>query len=76
VRVPELELLRFSVMDSSLGNKDIIGEFTLPIESIQQGYHNVSLKVPQLYGKFEQAESSCLFVHLGIKSGKVKIKIK
>jgi len=57
-------------MDSALGNKDIIGEFTLPIESIQQGYHNVPLKVPQLFGKFERMESSCLFVHVAIKSGR------
>ena len=70
VRLPELELLRLTAFDSVLGNKDPTGEFTLPIDSLQQGFHCVPLKIPQPFGKFDSANNATLFVQISIIKGR------
>lgn len=37
VKCPELAILRFAVFDKDVGQDDFIGQYTIPVASIQLG---------------------------------------
>lgn len=45
VRVPELAIVRFAVMDDDTGFDDFIGYYTLPFNTMQEGTRVVILQV-------------------------------
>lgn len=62
ILVPELALIRFSVYDEDNFSDDFIGQASMPVTSIRQGYRHVIL----LNKKGESHTSGCLFVHVTI----------
>jgi len=74
VFVPELEMLRFVAMDSHYRDKEIIGQYSLPVDSIQQGLRQVRLNKPQPFSKFEIIPNAYLLVRIsiGVKTGESK----
>jgi len=55
-------------MDSDLTIKEPIGVFCLPVDSIQQGYKSIGLKIPKAFGTFEISDHASLFVHIPRKA--------
>ncbi|KJE88399.1 PLCH2 protein, variant [Capsaspora owczarzaki ATCC 30864] len=68
VMSPELALVRFVVMDESVGPKEIVGQYTIPLESLRQGFHHLPLKRPQPFAKFDLLHHSSLFVKVTIQN--------
>uniref|UniRef100_A0A8C2CWB6 Phosphoinositide phospholipase C n=1 Tax=Cyprinus carpio TaxID=7962 RepID=A0A8C2CWB6_CYPCA len=61
VRVPDLALVRFLIEDyDSSSNNEFIGQYTLPFNSLKNGYHHV----PLLTKKGDLLSSAGLFVHI------------
>uniref|UniRef100_A0A672SZD4 Phosphoinositide phospholipase C n=1 Tax=Sinocyclocheilus grahami TaxID=75366 RepID=A0A672SZD4_SINGR len=61
VRVPDLALVRFSIEDyDSSSNNEFIGQYTLPFNSLKNGYHHV----PLLNKNGDHLSSAGLFVHI------------
>uniref|UniRef100_A0A9J7Z202 Phosphoinositide phospholipase C n=2 Tax=Cyprinus carpio TaxID=7962 RepID=A0A9J7Z202_CYPCA len=61
VRVPDLALVRFLIEDyDSSSNNEFIGQYTLPFNSLRNGYHHV----PLLTKKGDLLSSAGLFVHI------------
>uniref|UniRef100_A0A8C8AC38 Phosphoinositide phospholipase C n=1 Tax=Otus sunia TaxID=257818 RepID=A0A8C8AC38_9STRI len=61
VQVPELALIRFCVEDEiSLVANEFLGQYTLPLLSLNKGYHNV----PLLSKDGANLEPASLFVHV------------
>uniref|UniRef100_A0A671NBF2 Phosphoinositide phospholipase C n=1 Tax=Sinocyclocheilus anshuiensis TaxID=1608454 RepID=A0A671NBF2_9TELE len=61
VRVPDLALVRFSIEDyDSSSNNEFIGQYTLPFNSLKNGYHHV----PLLTKNGDHLSSAGLFVHI------------
>ncbi|KAM9436890.1 1-phosphatidylinositol 4,5-bisphosphate phosphodiesterase delta-1-like [Clarias gariepinus] len=61
VRVPDLALVRFLVMDhDTVLHKDFIGQYTLPFTSMQNGYRHI----PLLTKSGDVMPSAKLFVHI------------
>ncbi|XP_072034254.1 1-phosphatidylinositol 4,5-bisphosphate phosphodiesterase delta-4-like isoform X2 [Amphiura filiformis] len=59
VKCPELALLRFAVYDKDVTTDDFIGQYTIPVASIQMGYHHV----PLLSANGADLSPASLFVH-------------
>ena len=66
VFVPEVALLRITVMDDKFGSKDIVGQFTLPLESLQQGYRPVRLVYPKPFEYMSHPHTSYILLHVNI----------
>ncbi|XP_024910522.1 1-phosphatidylinositol 4,5-bisphosphate phosphodiesterase delta-1a isoform X2 [Cynoglossus semilaevis] len=63
IHVPELVMVKFVVEDhDSTSNNDLIGQYCLPLTSIQNGYRHV----PLLTKRGDVISSAGLFVHLMI----------
>uniref|UniRef100_A0A8C1Q7L2 Phosphoinositide phospholipase C n=1 Tax=Cyprinus carpio TaxID=7962 RepID=A0A8C1Q7L2_CYPCA len=61
VRVPDLALVRFLIEDyDSSSNNEFIGQYTLPFNSLKNGYHHV----PLLTKNGDRISSAGLFVHI------------
>ncbi|XP_061219882.1 1-phosphatidylinositol 4,5-bisphosphate phosphodiesterase zeta-1 [Neopsephotus bourkii] len=61
IQVPELALIRFCVEDEvSLGSNEFLGQYTLPVLSLNKGYRNVPLL--DKYGT--SLKPASLFVHI------------
>ncbi|XP_052471679.1 1-phosphatidylinositol 4,5-bisphosphate phosphodiesterase delta-1b isoform X1 [Carassius gibelio] len=61
VRVPDLALVRFLIEDyDSTSSNEFIGQYTLPFNSLKNGYHHV----PLLTEKGDHLSSAGLFVHI------------
>lgn len=61
INVPELALVQFVVEDhDSTSNNDLIGQYCLPLTSVQNGYRHV----PLLTKRGDVISSAGLFVHL------------
>uniref|UniRef100_A0A8D2M9C7 Phosphoinositide phospholipase C n=1 Tax=Zonotrichia albicollis TaxID=44394 RepID=A0A8D2M9C7_ZONAL len=61
IQVPELAMIRFCVEDEvSLVNKDFLGQYTLPVMSLNTGYRNI----PLLSKDGTKLESASLFAHV------------
>ncbi|KAF4789337.1 1-phosphatidylinositol 4,5-bisphosphate phosphodiesterase zeta-1 [Turdus rufiventris] len=61
IQVPELALIRFCVEDEiSVVNKEFLGQYTLPVTSLNTGYRNV----PLIGKDGVKLESASLFVHV------------
>uniref|UniRef100_A0A1X7VUT6 Phosphoinositide phospholipase C n=1 Tax=Amphimedon queenslandica TaxID=400682 RepID=A0A1X7VUT6_AMPQE len=61
---PELALIRFKVMDYDLLSKDdFIGQFTLPLDSIETGYRHIHLRNKD----WELLDNATLFVHVTVE---------
>ncbi|XP_033104785.1 1-phosphatidylinositol 4,5-bisphosphate phosphodiesterase delta-1-like isoform X2 [Anneissia japonica] len=64
VKVPELSLLRFTVYDYDMSTKnDFIGQYTIPVTSMQLGYTHM----PLYTDTEELLYSSTLFVHVSLE---------
>ncbi|KAH7731721.1 hypothetical protein AAVH_00619 [Aphelenchoides avenae] len=62
IRVPELALIRFLVLDDDFIGDDFIGQYTIPFECLQSGYRHI----PLLNNEGDPLENSTLFVHVAI----------
>lgn len=61
VRVPDLALVRFLIEDyDSSSDNEFIGQYTLPFNSLKNGYHHV----PLLSKNGDHLSSAGLFVHI------------
>ncbi|CAN8212786.1 unnamed protein product [Coccothraustes coccothraustes] len=61
IQVPELAMIRFCVEDEvSLVNKEFLGQYTLPVMSLNTGYRNI----PLLSKDGVKLESASLFAHV------------
>ncbi|NXA10122.1 PLCZ1 phosphodiesterase, partial [Sapayoa aenigma] len=61
IQVPELAMIRFCVEDEvSLVNKEFLGQYTLPVLSLNTGYRNI----PLLSREGVKIESASLFAHV------------
>ncbi|NXI18999.1 PLCZ1 phosphodiesterase, partial [Irena cyanogastra] len=61
IQVPELALIRFCVEDEvSLVNKEFLGQYTLPVMSLNTGYRNI----PLISKDGIKLESASLFAHV------------
>uniref|UniRef100_A0A8C3DWW7 Phosphoinositide phospholipase C n=1 Tax=Corvus moneduloides TaxID=1196302 RepID=A0A8C3DWW7_CORMO len=61
IQVPELAMIRFCVEDEvSLVNNEFLGQFTLPVMSLNTGYRNI----PLLSKEGIKLESASLFAHI------------
>ncbi|KAM9436889.1 1-phosphatidylinositol 4,5-bisphosphate phosphodiesterase delta-1a isoform 2-T2 [Clarias gariepinus] len=64
VQVPDLALVRFLVMDHDTASQnDFIGQYTLPLTSMQNGYRHI----PLLTKSGDIMPSAKLFVHIMVK---------
>ncbi|KAF5903601.1 1-phosphatidylinositol 4,5-bisphosphate phosphodiesterase delta-1 isoform X1 [Clarias magur] len=65
VRVPDLALVRFLVMDyDTASQNDFIGQYTLPFTSMQNGYRHI----PLLTKSGDVLPSAKLFVHIMVRN--------
>ncbi|KAL4224626.1 Inactive phospholipase C-like protein 2 [Mactra antiquata] len=62
INLPELALVRFSVLDDDYIGDEFIGQFTIPFECMQTGYRHVRL----LSNTGDAIDNCCLFVHVAI----------
>ncbi|KAL5007407.1 hypothetical protein ScPMuIL_016213 [Solemya velum] len=62
INLPELALVRFSVLDDDYIGDEFIGQYTIPFECMQTGYRHMHL----LSNTGEMIESCTLFVHIAI----------
>ncbi|KXJ08747.1 1-phosphatidylinositol 4,5-bisphosphate phosphodiesterase delta-4 [Exaiptasia diaphana] len=69
ILVPQLALIRFSVYDEDNFSDDFIGQASMPVTSIRQGYRHVIM----LNKKGESHTSGCLFVHVIIQNDDTKM---
>ncbi|NXM60455.1 PLCZ1 phosphodiesterase, partial [Illadopsis cleaveri] len=61
IQVPELAMIRFCVEDEvSLVNNEFLGQYTLPVTSLNTGYR----KIPLLSKEGVKLESASLFAHV------------
>ncbi|NWV80819.1 PLCZ1 phosphodiesterase, partial [Dasyornis broadbenti] len=61
IQVPELAMIRFCVEDEvSLVNNEFLGQYTLPVMSLNTGYRNI----PLLSKEGIRLESASLFAHI------------
>ncbi|NXS81689.1 PLCZ1 phosphodiesterase, partial [Erpornis zantholeuca] len=61
IQVPELAMIRFCVEDEiSLSNNEFLGQYTLPVMSLNTGYRNI----PLLSKDGIKLESASLFAHI------------
>ncbi|NXH24668.1 PLCZ1 phosphodiesterase, partial [Myiagra hebetior] len=61
IQVPELAMIRFCVEDEvSLVNNEFLGQYTLPVMSLNTGYRNI----PLLSKEGIKLESASLFAHI------------
>ncbi|XP_041340435.1 1-phosphatidylinositol 4,5-bisphosphate phosphodiesterase zeta-1 [Pyrgilauda ruficollis] len=61
IQVPELAMIRFCVEDEvSLVNKEFLGQYTLPVMSLNTGYRNI----PLISKDGIKLESASLFAHV------------
>ncbi|NWH37019.1 PLCZ1 phosphodiesterase, partial [Chloropsis hardwickii] len=61
IQVPELAMIRFCVEDEiSLANNEFLGQYTLPVTSLNTGYRNI----PLLSKDGIKLESASLFAHV------------
>ncbi|NXE89629.1 PLCZ1 phosphodiesterase, partial [Menura novaehollandiae] len=61
IQVPELAMIRFCVQDEvSLVNKEFLGQYTLPVLSLNAGYRSI----PLLSKEGVKLESASLFAHI------------
>ncbi|NWV36261.1 PLCZ1 phosphodiesterase, partial [Grantiella picta] len=61
IQVPELAMIRFCVEDEvSLVNNEFLGQYTLPVMSLNRGYRNI----PLLSKDGVKLESASLFAHI------------
>ncbi|NXC34856.1 PLCZ1 phosphodiesterase, partial [Campylorhamphus procurvoides] len=61
IQVPELAMIRFCVQDEvSVVNNEFLGQYTLPVMSLNTGYRNI----PLLTREGIKLESASLFVHV------------
>ncbi|NXO83616.1 PLCZ1 phosphodiesterase, partial [Sitta europaea] len=61
IQVPELAMIRFCVEDEvSLVNKEFLGQYTLPVMSLNTGYRNI----PLISKDGTKLESASLFAHV------------
>ncbi|XP_064277466.1 1-phosphatidylinositol 4,5-bisphosphate phosphodiesterase zeta-1 isoform X1 [Passer domesticus] len=61
IQVPELAMIRFCVEDEvSLVNKEFLGQYTLPVTSLNTGYRNI----PLISKDGIKLESASLFAHV------------
>ncbi|KAI1238753.1 hypothetical protein IHE44_0011839 [Lamprotornis superbus] len=61
IQVPELAMIRFCVEDEvSLVNKEFLGQYTLPVMSLNTGYRNI----PLMSKEGIKLESASLFAHV------------
>eukprot|EP00794_Sanderia_malayensis_P007741 gene7741-8581_t len=70
VNVPELCLLRFSVYDSDYGGDDFIGQFSIPLTCIRQGWRHLHL----LSKQGNPLPNATLFVHMKIRECNIHAK--
>ncbi|GMR41774.1 hypothetical protein PMAYCL1PPCAC_11969, partial [Pristionchus mayeri] len=62
ITVPELALVRFLVLDDEYIEDDFIGQYTIPFECLQPGFHHV----PLLNSEGDPLEQASLFVHVAL----------
>ncbi|WAR03454.1 PLCL2-like protein, partial [Mya arenaria] len=62
INLPELALVRFSVLDDDYIGDEFIGQYTIPFECMQTGYRHIRL----LSNTGEPIENCCLFIHVAI----------
>ncbi|XP_077997478.1 1-phosphatidylinositol 4,5-bisphosphate phosphodiesterase delta-1-like [Glandiceps talaboti] len=63
IKVPELAMVRFLVRDyEKIGTNEFIGQYSIPMTSMQQGYHHL----PLLSKVGEKQIPACLFVNVSI----------
>ncbi|GMT18776.1 hypothetical protein PFISCL1PPCAC_10073, partial [Pristionchus fissidentatus] len=62
ITVPELALVRFLVLDDEYIEDDFIGQYTIPFECLQPGFHHV----PLLNSEGDPLEHASLFVHVAL----------
>ncbi|KAM7055789.1 1-phosphatidylinositol 4,5-bisphosphate phosphodiesterase zeta-1 [Acridotheres tristis] len=61
IQVPELAMIRFCVEDEvSLVNNEFLGQYTLPVMSLNTGYRNI----PLISKEGTKLESASLFAHI------------
>ncbi|NXQ31421.1 PLCZ1 phosphodiesterase, partial [Alaudala cheleensis] len=61
IQVPELAMIRFCVEDEvSLVNREFLGQYTLPVTSLNTGYR----KIPLMSKEGTKLESASLFAHV------------
>ncbi|XP_065844424.1 1-phosphatidylinositol 4,5-bisphosphate phosphodiesterase zeta-1-like isoform X2 [Oscarella lobularis] len=60
LKFPDVAILRFSVLDDDFVGDDFIGQFCLPVSSIQTGYRHV----PLLSKKGDPLPGATIFVHV------------
>jgi hypothetical protein len=61
---PEVDILRFVVMDHDTLSDDFIGQYSLPLSSVAPGYRHVHL----LSAAGEPLDQSTIFVHVAIEN--------
>ncbi|XP_070570893.1 1-phosphatidylinositol 4,5-bisphosphate phosphodiesterase delta-1-like [Ptychodera flava] len=67
IKVPELAMVRFLVRDyERIGTNEFIGQYTIPMTSMQQGYHHI----PLLSKVGEPLLPASLFVNVSITPAK------